>query len=333
MKTHTTILLHRSALSLLLLTPPLTGHAVQTRNIAPATTQKVVANKALAWTEWELTAPTYTGLERPPFLKFTDARLGASVGLNSISGAYTLGGKNITITPLVSTRKAGPAPLMNAEERYNKALQSARSFEVSADGQRLTLRGGQTLSFRLTGRTSQGFVPTETKIINVAPQLGPQLDGDRTPKYLQLEDLSEGVSWGRFSEAKIVDFNFVPGYRYQIRVVVERNARSGAQRLRLLEIISQQWMRTAKLAANDKILEVAPTRVECVGVMPMKCLQAREVGGQWRTFYTRIQGFDFQEGWRYRLQVAVTKIENPPAHASNLRYKLVRVLDKLPVIR
>ncbi len=85
-------------------------------------------------------------------------------------------------------------------------------------------------------------MPIEAKIINVAPQVGPELEGDRTPKYLQLEDLTEGPSWGRFSEAKIVGFDFVPGYRYQMRVVVERVAPSGENRLRLPNIGSQQWM-------------------------------------------------------------------------------------------
>ena len=333
MKPHTKTRLHHSALALLLLSSPSSARAAETRNVAPPVAQQVTANNVLAWTEWELTAPTYAGLEKPPFLKFTDTRLSASVGLNSISGAYTLEEKKIAVKPLISTRMAGPEPLMKAEDQYGKALQSAQSFEVSADGQSLTLRGDQALSFRLTGRTAQGFVPTETKIINVAPQLGPELDGDKTPNFLQLEDLSEGTSWGRFSEAKIVGFEFVPGYRYQMRVVVERDARSGEKRLRLLEIFSQQWMKTAKLEANHKIMEVAPTKVDCMGVAPMKCLQVRETGGQWTTFHAPIKGFDFQEGWRYRLQVAVTKVENPPADTSNLTYMLVRLLDKLPVIR
>ena len=251
MKTHTKTLLRRGALSLLLLGAPLTVRAAETRDVAPAATERVAADNVLAWTEWELTAPVYAGLEKRPFLKFTDTRLGASVGCNSIGGAYTIEGEQITIKELMSTRMACSEPLMKAEGHYSKALQSARSFTVSADGQSLTLRGDQALSFRLTGRTTQGFVPAETKIINVAPQLGPELDGDKTPKYLQLEDLSEGISWGRFSEEKILGFDFVPGYRYQMRVAVERDARSGEKRLRLLEILSQQWMQTAKLEANN----------------------------------------------------------------------------------
>jgi hypothetical protein len=85
------------------------------------------------------------------------------------------------------------------------------------------------------------------------------------------------------------------------------------------------------LAANQKILEVAPTKVDCVGAGQMQCLQVREVGGDWKAMHAPIEGFDFQPGWRYRLQVEVTPIQNPPADTPGLRYTLVRLLDKMPV--
>lgn len=286
----------------------------------------------LAWTEWELTSPTYRGLEKAPTLKISDKGLSPSVGLNVINGGYTVQGNTIRVESLISTMMAGPQEVMEAERALIKGVEGARSFELSQNGQRLTLRGASTLVFRRTGTTAQGFVPTETKIIYVGPQLGPEMDGDKSPQYLQLEDLSEGVSWGKFTERKIEGFEFVPGYRYQMRVVVERNQRTGERRLRLLEVFSQQWMRTATLAPNHKILEVAPTEVDCTGVGARKCLQVREAGGQWQTFYAPIEGFTFEDGWRYRLQVVVTPVKNPPADGSSLRYQLVRVLDKMPVI-
>ncbi len=285
----------------------------------------------LAATNWEMTDPTYAGLDKNPTLKFTDKAIGASVGLNVMGGGYKIDGSKIEFEQLISTMMAGPPALMNAESQYSKALAGVKSFEISPDGQTLTLRGAQNLTFKLSGRTAQGFVPTETKIINVAPQLGADFDGDKTPKYLQLEDLSEGVSWGKFTEEQIIGFDYQPGNRYQLRVQVERDANSGEKQLRLLEVFSQHYMGDAKLNAGDKILEVAPTKVDCVGAFPMKCLQVREVGGQWQTFYAPIEGFNFEEGSRYRLQVNVSHVANPPADGSSLRYQLVRVLDKMPV--
>jgi hypothetical protein len=115
-----------------------------------------------------------------------------------------------------------------------------------------------------------------------------------------------------------------------MRVAVERNQRTGEKRLRLLEIFSRQWMRNVQLAPNDRIIEVAPAKVDCGGARE-KCLQVREPGGRWMAWHTPIAGFDFRSGWRYRLQVAATPAHNPPAGAPNVRYTLVRVLDQLPV--
>lgn len=321
-----------SALAVLAASTPMVAHSAEMTNLSPALTHKIAVEDPLAGTDWELVVPTYAGLKKAPVLKFADGRISASVGLNSIGGDYDVDGSQINFGPLLTTKMAGSQPLMNAETAYAKSLQGVRNYQLSANGQTLTLRGDQTLTFRLAGRTAPGYAATETKIINVAPQLGPQLDGDKTRKYLQLEDLSEGVSWGRFSEARILGFNFVPDYRSQLRVAVERDARSGEKHLRLLDVLSQHWMRNVTLAPNHRILEVAPTKVDCVGVAPMQCLQVRQPGGKWMTLHAPIAGFNFQEGSRYRLQVAVVRVKNPPTDAANLRYSLVRLLDKMPVI-
>ena len=288
------------------------------------------ATNPLAQTQWQLSAPDYAGAEKTPTLTFDKESLGASVGLNAMGAGYKVAGDQITLEQFISTMMAGPPALMEAEDAYKKALAGARTFEISSDGQTLILRGDTTLTFAAMDAVRMGFVPTETKIINVAAQLGPQLDGDQTPQYLQLEDLSGGASWGRFTEEKILGFDYVPGNRYQLRVGVERDA-NGEKQLRLIEVISQRYMAAATLGAGEKILEVAPTKVDCVGVAAMKCLQVREIGGPWSNFYAPIEGFDFAEGSRYRLQVKVSQIANPPADGSSLKYELVRVLDKTPV--
>ena len=80
------------------------------------------------------------------------------------------------------------------------------------------------------------------------------------------------------------------------------------------------------------VIEVAPVQVDCVGVAPMKCLQYREQGStEWLNHYGAIEGFEFQEGYRYTLRIAEYKVENPPADASNLRWVLKQVLERQPV--
>ncbi|MGL5292060.1 MAG: DUF4377 domain-containing protein [Vibrionaceae bacterium] len=77
------------------------------------------------------------------------------------------------------------------------------------------------------------------------------------------------------------------------------------------------------------ILFVNDQLVTCVGVAPMQCMQVREVATEpWQNFYQEIEGFKFEPGFSYQIEVNKTKVENPPADASSLSYKLVRILDK-----
>ena len=289
----------------------------------------------LAWTQWQLAKPTYEGLEMRPFLNFTDKGIGIGVGGNAIGGDYQIEKNTITFSKLISTMMMPPPPIAAAENAYKKTLEGTHKFSLSKDGMMLTLRGKPNLVYRLVANTPDAFVPESTKIINVAPQLGPEMDGDNASKYLQLEDLSQGTSWGKFTEPKIEGFDYVPGNRYQLRVQVERNPRTGEKQLRLLDVISQKAMDEMALGADEQIWEVAPTKIDCVGVAPMKCLQVREMdgdkAGEWHAQSAPIEGFDFVEGFKYRILVRSEKVENPPADASSIKYMLVKLLEKNPV--
>lgn len=80
---------------------------------------------------------------------------------------------------------------------------------------------------------------------------------------------------------------------------------------------------------NKKIFFVADATVMCTGVGLQKCLQIKEnENDDWANFYDPIEGFDYEEGYSYKLQVEVLDIENPPADASSKKYVLVEVLEK-----
>ena len=77
-------------------------------------------------------------------------------------------------------------------------------------------------------------------------------------------------------------------------------------------------------------LEVAPRRVACVGEMRDQCLQVRAPGEEtWSKFYDAIEGFDYQEGFLYTLEVGRRERLPPPADASAYAYRLIRVVDKV----
>lgn len=75
------------------------------------------------------------------------------------------------------------------------------------------------------------------------------------------------------------------------------------------------------------------SRVPCVGVGPMECLEVRQAeSADWQLFYSNIEGFNYEPGFLYRIKVREEKRdpENMPADVSSVRYILVSVEEKIP---
>jgi len=76
-------------------------------------------------------------------------------------------------------------------------------------------------------------------------------------------------------------------------------------------------------------------RVPCQGVAPASCLQV-QIGsfkaGEWKNFYSKIEGFEFEPGFIYKLRVLEVHLApgQVPADASSIRYTLVEILEKKP---
>ena len=69
--------------------------------------------------------------------------------------------------------------------------------------------------------------------------------------------------------------------------------------------------------------------VDCVGVAVQQCMLVREnPNSDWKNFYDHIDGFEFQNGYEYKLKIKITEIKNPPADASSLKYSLLEILEK-----
>ncbi|MNC83485.1 hypothetical protein D3C75_1374700 [compost metagenome] len=48
-------------------------------------------------------------------------------------------------------------------------------------------------------------------------------------------------------------------------------------------------------------------------------------------FYQQIEGFTFEPGFRYQLEVRTEQLTDVPADASSVRYQLIKVVSKQPV--
>ncbi|GLR17317.1 hypothetical protein GCM10007940_19320 [Portibacter lacus] len=88
------------------------------------------------------------------------------------------------------------------------------------------------------------------------------------------------------------------------------------------------------LMPGEYIYHVSSIRASCEGVGSQSCLQIQK-GNEYNPdslelFYSSIEGFDYQEGFFYKLVVKEEEKEasNVPADASSISYKLVRILSQ-----
>ena len=88
----------------------------------------------------------------------------------------------------------------------------------------------------------------------------------------------------------------------------------------------------AACSPTTKTLYLGAKLVDCIGVAPQKCLLIKEnPGDDYTYFYDKIEGFEWEEGFEYELRVEITKNSNPPADASSLHYRLVKVVNKTAI--
>ncbi|MEK6492655.1 DUF4377 domain-containing protein [Myroides odoratimimus] len=86
---------------------------------------------------------------------------------------------------------------------------------------------------------------------------------------------------------------------------------------------------TPKEELGNTTYTIASKLVDCTGVAPMKCMQYKEEGSdEWLNMYSSIEGFNYEEGYEYVIEVKREKVENPPADASSIKYILVKEISK-----
>ncbi|UZO81804.1 DUF4377 domain-containing protein [Aquimarina sp. ERC-38] len=86
---------------------------------------------------------------------------------------------------------------------------------------------------------------------------------------------------------------------------------------------------TTEVQSEITTLYIHHQLIDCEGVGPQQCMQIKEnQNAEWNLFYSTIEGFDFQEGYQYTIEVEITPVENPMADASSLRYQLIKIISK-----
>lgn len=85
--------------------------------------------------------------EAPINIQFGGGQVNGSSGCNTYSGSYSTEANNISIGPLISTLMACDEPVMQQEQGYLGALQSAQTFQIEGDTLRINHAGG-TLTYK-----------------------------------------------------------------------------------------------------------------------------------------------------------------------------------------
>ena len=82
--------------------------------------------------------------------------------------------------------------------------------------------------------------------------------------------------------------------------------------------------------ANTEIWLIGPERKPCSGVAPMECLQIKKNVSDtaWQYFYDEIEGFQYEPGYTYTLEVKREKVDNPPADRSSINYTMLKLIAK-----
>jgi hypothetical protein len=76
-------------------------------------------------------------------------------------------------------------------------------------------------------------------------------------------------------------------------------------------------------------LQIDSQYQDCMGMGPMKCLRVKENdASNWQLFYGAIEGFTYEPGYRYTVQVSRETIPDPPADGSSYRYKLLQIVNR-----
>jgi len=81
---------------------------------------------------------------------------------------------------------------------------------------------------------------------------------------------------------------------------------------------------------NNETLLIASKKVACVGVGQQTCLLIKKTNQEnWTYFYDTIIGFNYEEGFEYKILVSEKNIENPPQDASSIETKLIEIVSKI----
>ena len=137
-----------------------------------------------------------------------------------------------------------------------------------------------------------------------------------TPPYLVKYYNSN--NWEKFY-ANILKFDYDPKYEYDIKVVKNKTGPNSTYTL------AKTFAKSLSEKTEVATWEIGDSYVNAQSLGKLKCLQIRtDKKNKWEYLNTSIRGFDYQEGYRYRIRVKQTKQKD----IDTLDYSLVEIISK-----
>ncbi len=99
----------------------------------------------------------------------------------------------------------------------------------------------------------------------------------------------------------------------------------------ILTVLTLAFIMTS--CVTNEIYWVNSKKTNCSGVGKRTCLLIKKGkvlndDTNWQSFYSNIEGFEYEEGYLYKLKVKEEQLTDVPADASSIKYTLVKLLDK-----
>lgn len=80
---------------------------------------------------------------------------------------------------------------------------------------------------------------------------------------------------------------------------------------------------------GTRTIFVASEQRSCQGIIQQSCfLTKANENGSWELFYNEIKGFDYEEGFEYKLLVSEKELNEVLADDSSIKTTLIRILSK-----
>ena len=137
-----------------------------------------------------------------------------------------------------------------------------------------------------------------------------------TPPYLVKYYNSK--NWEKFY-ANILKFEYDPKYEYDIKVAKHKKRPNSTYTL------TKTFAKSLSENTDVATWEISDSYVNAQRLGKLKCLQIKtDKKNKWEYLNTSIRGFDYQEGYRYRIRVKQTKQKD----IDTIDYSLVEIISK-----